>query len=473
MKRFVSAALAALIAAAPATAQAWETQTHLGLTEQAALAADLDAWLRSIGHAGGMFETLTVPPADAPDLFAALANHSPIDGFVPDKRGQQPALSWLLAGAALADATPRWAANHFFDPWRSDGWRAPGRDVVDRTRDALEGASGVPGRGVPAPDWAASAENPLGLPGFLDQYEKAIRSGTPGERSRHMAGALVAAGAVMHVLGDLGSPSHARNDGAAHLARSSEAAGDAGARFERLAALAWGRLGVPAAAEIPSRPTFRAFFTAPGDDVATAGLADWTATRFFSEGTLPRGIKLSGLDAKQLAAALQRSLARPAPTLNRKLSRVRATQPQGTTLRDASGVCLARYRDDRGRLSWWMDDDCVLEQAAAILPVAAGYEAALLRWLSRGQLAIAVGADRSVQIAARSLALGAGAVTVLAEDGRGIRTEVARADVATAADGAQLAVAPMPAEARYAVALFRGVDGAGEPVVAVARVELP
>ena len=124
--RFTVAALLALapIALAAAPAHAWETSTHLGLVEQAALAADVDAWLRDLGQTGGLFAPLVVPPDDAPDLFAALANHSAADGFVPDLRGQQPALGWLLAGAALADATPQWAANHFFDPASGAGWRS-------------------------------------------------------------------------------------------------------------------------------------------------------------------------------------------------------------------------------------------------------------------------------------------------------------------------------------------------------------
>ena len=41
-----------LLALSTAPAQAWETSTHVGLAEQAALAADLDAWLRDLGLSG-------------------------------------------------------------------------------------------------------------------------------------------------------------------------------------------------------------------------------------------------------------------------------------------------------------------------------------------------------------------------------------------------------------------------------------
>ena len=59
----ILAAVLAAAAAAPRPAHAWETSTHVGLTEQAALAADADAWLRQLGFRGGLFEPLVVPPA--------------------------------------------------------------------------------------------------------------------------------------------------------------------------------------------------------------------------------------------------------------------------------------------------------------------------------------------------------------------------------------------------------------------------
>ena len=67
------------------------------------------------------------------------------------------------------------------------------------------------------PDWVVDKQNPFNLAGFLDQYAKAVTAATPGERSRAMAGALIAAGAMLHVLGDLGAPSRVRSDFAAHL----------------------------------------------------------------------------------------------------------------------------------------------------------------------------------------------------------------------------------------------------------------
>ena len=113
--RGLAAALALVLAAGPAAA--WEAQTTLaGLAEQPAASSSLHQRLIDLGFAGGLYEELTVPPADAPELIAALDRYSPIQGFVPDQRGRQYAVAWLVAGAVLADSNPTWAADHFLDP---------------------------------------------------------------------------------------------------------------------------------------------------------------------------------------------------------------------------------------------------------------------------------------------------------------------------------------------------------------------
>ncbi len=317
MKRVRQFLAAALVAAtitsfgAPTPAVAWETSTHVGLAEQAALAANLDARLRQLGWSGGLFEPLTVPKADAPELLASLAQHSPIHGYTPDARGRQHALGWLLAGSALADATPAWAANHFFDPANGQGWRDT-NSVTERALTKLRAQNG-PDRGMPAPEWVVSRDNPLELKGFLDQYEKAVKAATPGERGRHMAGALIAAGAMMHVLGDMAVPSRVRGDASAHREQVGNDEIDRGSRFERLAAVAWGRLGVPAASRVVQQASMKAFFTGP------EGLADWTSTHWFSSGTLPRSVDVGVMKRESLGPALAASLRRTAPAVPRRL----------------------------------------------------------------------------------------------------------------------------------------------------------
>lgn len=490
MTKQLAAVIAAAAVLAPAPARAWETTTHVGLAEQAALATNLDAKLRALGWSGGLFEALTVPRGDAPALLATLDNHSPIHGYVPDTRGTMHAIGWLMAGAALADANQAWAANHFFDPMTGRGWSAPPRTFAERLRTGggkvARGECGcmgdvckydtvdhAPATGVPAPDWVVSRDNPISLDGFLDQYEKSAKAKTPGERGRHMAGALVAAGAMMHVLGDLAVPSRVRGDFSAHDDQIGADAGDRGSRFERLAAIAWGRLGVPAAPRVESRATLRGFFTDAGQSGraestidGAPGLADWTAGQWFSPNTLPRAVDVGVIKREELAARLSASLRRPAPAVPRRLALMAAKQPRGATLRDKDGVCLARYRVVDGRLSWWLDDGCLLEQATAILPVAAAYEAGLLAFLLRGELAVTAGGGK-LAVSAGEVALGAGTLTLLAEDARGNRTAIATVSITAGASGAAIGNGALPPDTRRAVAVFRGVDANGEPVVAI------
>jgi hypothetical protein len=462
MKRpVVAAALAAALLGvpiAPRPALAWEPETtHAGLAEQAALASRLHKRLVTLGFTGGLFEPLTIPPADAPTLIAALKLLSPTHGSVPDARGRQVALSWLTAGAALADLPAAHGANHFFDPLTGRGWQVPERSVLARLESSVRGALGridLPARGVSAPDWITARDNPLNLEAFASQYAKAVSAATPGERARHMAAALVAAGAILHALGDLGAPSRVRGDALAHFEQLGGGPDDLGSRFERIAALAHGRLGVPGPARVITRTRLRDYFTAKDG----TGLADVISRSYFSPNTLPAPARTGG-DAKP-------ALARPAPALPARLNLMAASRDEGSVLRDAKGTCLARYRVDSNVLSFWLDDECLLDQVDAILPEVAAYEAGLLDFLLRGELQLAVGAE----IAVSGKGLGAGTVEIYVEDERGVRTKLTSAAVAAGAE-ALVRVATPGAGVRV-VALYRGVDAAGEPVIAVGAMPL-
>lgn len=461
MKRLASfAAVLGLVGALASPAAAWEPETtHAGLAEQAALASRLHKRLVTLGFTGGLFEQLTIPPADAPALMSAVKLLSPTHGAVPDARGRQVALSWLAAGAALADVPAVNGANHFYDPSSKQGWRAPDRGMFrgasDKIREAI-GRTALPVRGVPAPDWVVSKDNPFNVDAFLAQYAKAVSAKTAGERSRHMAAALVAAGAILHTLGDLGAPSRVRGDEASHLEPMGAGPDDLGSRFERIAALVHGRLGVAAPTRVVTRDRLREYFT--GKTTAGDGLADVIARSYFSPNTLPA--------TTRVGAETHPKLARPEPALPSRLNLMSASRDDGTTLRDAAGTCLARYKVERGLLSFWIDDDCMLEQIAAILPEVAAYETGLLDYLLRGDLTIAVGDG----IVVSGAGLGAGSVQVLVEDERGIRTELGAAQVTGTAE--ELIKVPAPAAGVRVVAVYRGADRNGEPMVAVGAMPL-
>jgi hypothetical protein len=308
---------------------------------------------------------------------------------------------------------------------------------------------------VPAPDWVVDKQNPFNLAGFLDQYAKAVTAPTPGERSRAMAGALIAAGAMLHVLGDLGAPSRVRHDEAAHLDALGGGPDDLGSRFERIAALAYGRLGVPAPGRTVTRTHLREFFTSADG----GGLADVIARTYFSPNTLPSSARV-GEDGGP-------ALARPKPTLPAKLNLMAASREEGTTLRALDGTCLARYKVEHSVITFSLDDDCMLEQLAAIMPEVAAYETGMLDFLLRGELTITVSQNAVVT----GKGLGAGTVEVLVEDDRGVRTPIGQ-PVQVTGGGEKLAEVAAPVTGTRIVAVFRGADAAGEPIVAVGALPL-
>ena len=462
--------LVTALALVPASASAWEPQTtQAGLAEQAALASRLHKRLVTLGFAGGLFEPLTIPPADAPALTGALKLLSPTHGVVPDARGRQVALAWLSAGAALADTPASQGANHFYDPATGKGWHAPATGLTTKLVE-LFGRGGLPGEGMPAPDWVVAKANPFNLDQFYNQYAKAVSAATPGERSRYMAAALVAAGAMLHTLGDLGAPSRVRGDAAAHLEPLGAGPDDRGSRLERIAALAYGRLGVPAPSRTITRLHLRDYFSSKDG----GGLADLIARSYFSPNTLPEPTRVSD-DAKP-------HLVRPQPTLPARLNLMAANREDGTTLHTNGGTCLARYRVEHGLVTFSIDDDCMLEQLAVILPEVSAYEAGLLDFLLRGELTLA----GTGEITVSGAGLGAGTVEILAEDERGVRTSIANLQVAAspapavvdpqltarAPAAVQLAQVAAPAAGTRIVAVYRGTDAAGEPVIAVGAMPL-
>jgi hypothetical protein len=453
------AAALALVVATPALA--WEpSTTHAGLTEQAALSSRLHKRLVALGFTGGLFEPLTIPPADAPQLIAALKLLSPTHGAVPDARGRQVALGWLAAGAALADVPAKHGANHFFDPVTKRGWTEPDRSLIASLTDVVREAIGradLPDKGIPAIDWVTHPKNPFNAESFYAQYAKAVSAATPGERSRHMAAALVAAGALLHVLADVGSPSRVRGDTAAHLQPLGAGPDDLGSRFERIAALAYGRLGMPAPSRVVTRTRLRDFFSTMDGQ----GLADLVARSYFSSNTLPASTRIGG---KQLRP----KLARPLPAVPERLNLMAASRDEGTVLRDKAGTCLARYRVERGVVEFWLDDECMLEQVTALLPEVSAFSTGLLEFLLRGELQIQL----SDSIVVSGANLGPGTVEVLVEDGRGVRTKVATVETSISASAGQspLARVAAPASGMRVVAVFKGVDKQGEQIVAVGAV---
>ncbi len=452
------AAVAAALVATPAAA--WEADTtHAGLTEGAALGSRVHARLRALHtRAEGWLTLLTVAPDRATALYQKLAKVEPASGVVPDRRGRQTALAWLVAGSVLEGIPGDRDRHHFYDPTTRKGLSGEGPGIFGR----LRGEGSVPG-GIAAPEWILAKDNDLGLARFWLELERSATATSRVARDEHLAMALLCAGAMLHVLQDVGAPAHARDDLAEHLLPLGAGPNDRGSRFERLAGFIYGRLGVPAPEPAPARARARDFFTTAD----ATGLADRAATRWYSAGTLPGEVvvpadPVRGEVVKRVIAA--QKLASPKPTGELRLRG--PAGPDGYTLRAADGTCLANYRvEEEVLLKFSISDACAAEQLAVILPEVGGASMAFLEWLFRGGLSVTLaGGSVRVSLPPGEPLLGAGKLMVLFEDADGRREPLATVDVAA---GAALPSFTAPASARRAVAVFRGVDGSGEELVAV------
>ena len=440
-------------------ALAWEGDTAAGIVEQAAIGAKLhERLVRVHGRALGGYDLLAVTRSAAPILHDKLGLVSPSSALTPDRRGRLQAQAWLAAGAVLEGIPAARMRHHFYDPVKKQG--LSGKEVSGLTKLTVGSAPAL-GKGQAAPDWLVSEENDLGLPRFWKELELSATARTPSARDRHLAFALIGAGAMTALVADSGVPSRVRLDAGAHLDSLGPASDDRGSRFERIAALVFGRLGVPASSGV-RRERLRDFISA--DD--GKGLADLTYRHWYSEGTLPREIDAPPgrpirAERKALAdrVAKTQRIAEPRP---RELDLDAARSATGGRVLDADGTCLAAYNVDmERRLVWSIPDECALDQLRVILPLTVGYATGFLEWLFRGELVVETAGDR-VTVRPRAT-LGAGKLRVLVEDAAGVRREIGAAD---SKDGGASLDAPGAGGGRI-TAVFVGVDARGETVVAI------
>ena len=443
-------------------AHAWEAATtHAGLTEESALAADMHTRLtEQFGADNGIFSLLTVPEADAPSLFQILRRLNPTHGYVPNAKGKMSAIAWLVAGSVVADVPSSHANNHFLDPRSGKSLSTAGRSM-GKMVTGVSKISKVRAGGEPANLWWKSSSNAMSFVGFGDQFRKAVRSTTLGERQRHLAGTLLAAGSMLHVLQDMGSPAHVRNDLAAQEEQISPNFHDRGSRFERIAALAFGRLGIPRAKTTPTLPTLDGHFS----NAAATGLADIIERSYFSAFTLPKTTSVKrDAGSSVFREAIIKRLRRPEPAPHSRLDMVAARNSSGATWRNEDGVCLTRYRLQLAKVKFWIDDQCALEQLEAILPTVAGYGSNFLQALFPDDLSLSkVAGKLSVGLDKERYA--EGTLTFFSDAIDGTRSEYFSSVVKDGADA--LASIPLPprSAARVTV-LFEGKDALGQPLLA-------
>ena len=447
MKRALCLAFVLVAATAP-TARAYHATTHAGITERAALASTLHKRLiERYGRALGLYEPLTLPEPHTKqerELARQLQQLDPEGGYLPD-RGRLTAIGWLTAGAALEAVPASRLRNHFYDPSRNRGLDQ-GNDALRTRIDAATTGVGTvrgiftgesfDGSGMAAPDWLRANENEWGLRRFADELERSIAAPTVAERDGALARALLAAGAMLHVIEDAGDPTFVRDDYRVAL----EA--DAG-QYERFVALQYGRLGVPEAGG-PSivAPSLLALF----HDGNGNGLADRTQTRFFSPGTLPDTGRY-GLPQAFAASGNRGYVAGVVPH-------------------------LAKYRKTRDGVAWSLDERCWADYAEALLPETTRYAAGALELLFRGRIEVA-SSNGMATLSVHDVALGGGRLSIYADIVGGERQLVSTQDVTGAGDGDKLRDLTLPAGARRLGVFFRGVDAHGEPLVIAQDTLLP
>jgi hypothetical protein len=436
-------------------AAAWEPVTHAGLSERAALASSLHKVLSErLGLALGLYEPLTLRATGEADreILGRAQRIDPEGGFAlsnEEKDGRQTALGWLTAGSVLEGIPAERNRHHFFDPSDGSGLHDLERGLKSRTRlsavatglGTLRGVftgTNFDGTGQPATAWLLARENEWGLRRFLDERERAASAPRRDEREDALVRALLAAGAVLHVLEDLGDPSHVRNDYRVALFGED-------ARFERWVARRYGRVALPAGdakAPVPQRKHLAELF----HDPSGGGLADRTQRSFFSDGTLPDTGRYGAPAAEAGAAA-------------------------SGYLRSAAAAHLVRWdRDERG-VHWSLDERTFADYGQALLPEAARHAQAALDLLFRGRLELAASGDQ-LTASLREPDLGKGTITIFADNAAGERRPLERRTVSSAGSGEVLATAHRPSWARHATAVYRGVDHSGEPLVLVEELDL-
>lgn len=461
--------------------------THAGITAEALLGSRLHAFLRrEHGLSLGLFSRLKLSSSNMVKREARVLRHhlvrlDPTGGFRPDARGGLHAAGWVMAGSVLADVPSSTNRHHFYSPVLKKGLDQPNLLLGTMTRfvATLEGgdtvrelftATGFDLTGDSAPSWIKSPTNPRSADRFYAHLADSVSAESPRRRQHSLAMALMAMGDLLHVLQDMASPSHVRNDFVkGHMQRLGRSSFNRGAAFERYVASVYGQHGIPSY-EGPAiqRARLAHYFSSPRWD----GLADVTNLAHFSPGNLPAPVKvLRGADPKELHGRLAKRLPMSKPAL-----------PAFDLACASRGVChlkgklgaMAAYRIDRkGRLRFFLDRTCHASSAGHLLPLAIGYSAGLVDHLLRGRVTLERKGD-DLKVLNLGAPLKDARVTVLAQDAAGKRTRlVSPAAKLPAARGAVLASAKVTvAGATELIVLVRGKDSLGEPLVATARLAL-
>jgi hypothetical protein len=486
--------VAVLASVVPLTAWSFEPgPTHPGLTARAVVRSRLHDFLRKeCGWQLGLFEQLRLDQSQTSRrrynrLTRDLRRLDPAGGYRPDeKTGGLRAVAWSLAGSVLAQRPASRGRHHFFCPSLKNGLDDRGPLVgsflaliamlegSDTVREFFTG-TGFDLTGKPAPAWASSKDNDLSVPVLYDQLARSVTAESPDARRHHLALALLAMGGVLHVLQDMASPTHARNDfRVGHLQRLGSSSFDRGSAFERFVAERYGQFGLPRYGGKPvEKRRIRDFFSNKG----WTGLADITSVSHFSPGTLPPPtLVLPDTDPGELRRRLAGKLRLRKPVLgpiDLRCAR-RAGHNRRCHVKGPHGPLLAYHIDDERRLRFTLDRSCHAAAARHLLPLAIGYSAGLINHLLRGRVELTWD-DDAFALRNTGAAIKEAKGELYAEDEKGRRTRMRQLELALPAKTgdtlANFSLAP-PHDAVALVVLVRGEGFEGDPLVATIQLDL-
>lgn len=479
------------VAALDRPAAAFEPgSTHAGLTGKAALRSKLHRLLRKRGYRLGLLTRLQLQPGLIPRrklrrLRLQLKRLDPAGGYRPDAELGQWALGWLMAGAVLQGTPAVTDRDHFFNPVTRKGLRdrRPLLGGVLSVLSTLEGGDSIRAlltgtgfdlTGMSALRWIRSRYNEHSVARFYNALRLSVRAERPDDRAHYLSTALMALGGLLHVLQDMASPTHVRDDYAVgHLQQLGRSVFNLGSSYERYVAEKFGRTALPDYAGEPiRRASIRAYFTTKRWN----GLADITHSHSFSPGTVPPPVQLvAGSDARELRGRLGKKLRFSAPALGR--FHLHCARRNTCYVRGSNGPLLAYRITDERELVFFVDYRCMAATARQLLPLAVGFSTGLIDHLLRGDVSLRWTDSGSARIDNGALPLKAQRLSWLAEDRSGGRSLVATRDLhgrwvkarsKLLSDAVQL-----PSGAVKLVALIEGKDRAGDPVVLSAAVDIP
>ncbi len=464
--------------------------THAGLSAQALMNSDLHTFLRtSFGQKRGLFTALHL---DAKSMDIRLHRHislklkrlDPAAGLTPGKDGKAQFLSgWVLAGSVFAELPASNNRNHFFCPATQQGLdnESPLSDAMlsiaalleggDSMREFLTG-TGFELKGIAAWKWAVAPDNPYSEQEIYRHWANSIALTSPSARNNEMILAMVGIGGLLHVLQDMASPTHVRNDFLiGHLQKLGKSFYNRASAYERFVAETFGEFGLPEYRQAPiEKAKIRDFFSSKN----WQGLADITHLNHFSPGTVPPPILISShSNPKEILKRLRSKLAFQKPDLTAVDLRCAASS-RTCYLPGKSGPLLAYHLDQENRLVFSLDKRTFAATARHLLPLAVGYSTGLINFLTRGKLEVKFD-GQDLRIKNAGIGCSSGRLRIFWENEQGQRKVLK--DIAsskTVKKGQKIASLSLhlPTNAKAIAVLFEGKDIHQQPMVAAQVLDL-